>query len=68
MVHMTAQCCGRRRVRDEKQREGEGALAEHGKQRRGAVNGSCMQKRAVKSGRQAGRQTAGSEWGLRSGC
>lgn len=61
MVHMTAQCCGRRRVRDEKQREGEGALAEHGKQRRGAVNvGSCMQKRAVKSGRQADRQQAAS--------
>lgn len=47
-VHMTAQCCGRRRLREEKRRErGQGKL------RRESVNiGSYMQWRAEESGRQ----------------
>lgn len=53
-MHMTAQRCGRRRVRDEKLRASGGSDAEQG-ERRGAVNiGSCMQWQAEESGRQTG--------------
>lgn len=47
-VHMTAQCCGRRRVRDEKPRESGGSDAEQGKQGKEAVNiRGCVQRRVA---------------------